>query len=79
MHTCGMDTLSGEWAFSIGFAATHTRGGCILAVVPGVMGICTLSPEVSKDNVSALFVSFSHLGEPYFHEFYVPVIETITY
>eukprot|EP00048_Salpingoeca_helianthica_P004041 m.73149 g.73149 ORF g.73149 m.73149 type:complete len:620 (+) comp13025_c0_seq1:112-1971(+) len=52
MHTCGMDTQSGEWAFSVGIAAKNASSGCIFAVVPGVMGLCTLAPQLNPYHVS---------------------------
>lgn len=42
--TCmaGMDLSSGDFAFKVGYSAKSSLAGVVMAIVPGVMGICTL-------------------------------------
>eukprot|EP00050_Salpingoeca_kvevrii_P004852 m.263070 g.263070 ORF g.263070 m.263070 type:complete len:629 (-) comp11050_c1_seq2:99-1985(-) len=58
MHTCGMDSFSGNWAFTIGFPASNSRNGCILGVVPSLMGICTFAQNDTEEEISPEGLSF---------------------
>jgi len=46
MYSCGMCEYSGTWACTIGLPAKSASPGVILMVVPGLMGICLLSPPL---------------------------------
>ena len=42
MYVAGMDLSSGDFAFKVGFSAKSALSGVVMAIVPGLMGICTL-------------------------------------
>src|SRR5699024_8384746 len=52
MYMCGMYNYAGEWAYSIGIPAKSGVSGCVMAVVPGKMGIAVFSPGLDQYGTS---------------------------
>lgn len=48
MYVAGVDVLSGEFAFKVGFPAKSALSGVVMLIIPGVLGLCTLE-EVPKN------------------------------
>jgi glutaminase len=48
MHSCGMYDYAGHWAHEVGIPAKSGVSGCVIAVVPGQIGIAAYSPRLDR-------------------------------
>ncbi|XP_033208860.1 glutaminase liver isoform, mitochondrial isoform X2 [Belonocnema kinseyi] len=71
MHSCGMYDYSGQFAFKVGIPAKSGVSGCLLVVIPNVMGICTWSPPLDPMGNSCRGVQFCQelVSEFNFHRY----------
>ncbi|MGW5853572.1 MULTISPECIES: glutaminase [Micrococcus] len=54
LDSCGMDTRQPLWAYDVGQPGwASTRGGTIMVVVPGHMGLALQAPDLDEHRVSA--------------------------
>jgi glutaminase len=59
MFSCGMDEVSGEFAFTMGFPSKSSgKSGALMICIPNVCGICTWSKHVDHQKRSPFGMEF---------------------
>jgi glutaminase len=51
LYSCGLNAYGGKWDFNIGVPATCGSSGCLMVVMPGVMGMVVQNRALNEYNV----------------------------
>eukprot|EP00742_Colponemidia_sp_Colp-10_P009115 GILJ01009914.1.p1 GENE.GILJ01009914.1~~GILJ01009914.1.p1 ORF type:complete len:506 (+),score=62.92 GILJ01009914.1:17-1534(+) len=76
MSCCGMQDFSSEWSFRVGVPAKSSTSGCIMVVIPNVLGMCVWSEQLDRHQNSAAGLNFlSQLFMKFtFEPYHMPVL-----